>query len=133
MVPDSNGDSILGLDSTEIWSAEMDTDTGSPASPSLEEKAGTGAVVCGEDIGMTEETQAEDPLDEPTMEEKHNCERLSPQNQLDGSEADGSVLETIFIPPLDGNQAELRTRIIKEVRKPGRSKYQSHIMFILPR
>ncbi|XP_028272372.1 integrator complex subunit 6 [Parambassis ranga] len=121
VVPDSNGDSILGLDSTENWPAELDTETGSPASPSLEDKAGTGAVIRVEDISMTEETQAEDPLDEPSLEEKHNCERLSPQNQLDGSEADSSVLETIFIPPLDGNQAELRTRIIKEVRKPGRT------------
>uniref|UniRef100_A0A4W6FR03 Integrator complex subunit 6 like n=1 Tax=Lates calcarifer TaxID=8187 RepID=A0A4W6FR03_LATCA len=58
------------------------------------------------------------------LEEKHNCERLSPQSQLEGSEADPAGLETIFIAPLDGSQAELRTRVIKEVRKPGRN-YQA--------
>uniref|UniRef100_A0A8C2YW13 Integrator complex subunit 6 like n=1 Tax=Cyclopterus lumpus TaxID=8103 RepID=A0A8C2YW13_CYCLU len=31
------------------------------------------------------------------------------------------VVETIFIAPLDGSQAELRSQVIKEVRKPGRN------------
>uniref|UniRef100_A0A4W6FRE5 Integrator complex subunit 6 like n=1 Tax=Lates calcarifer TaxID=8187 RepID=A0A4W6FRE5_LATCA len=38
---------------------------------------------------------------------------------------------TIFIAPLDGSQAELRTRVIKEVRKPGRSEYELAILSLL--
>uniref|UniRef100_A0A665WSJ0 Integrator complex subunit 6 like n=1 Tax=Echeneis naucrates TaxID=173247 RepID=A0A665WSJ0_ECHNA len=55
------------------------------------------------------------------LEEKHNCERLSPQSQLEAPESNPAELETIFIAPLDRSQAELRTRVIKEVRKPGRN------------
>ncbi|KAI4819391.1 hypothetical protein KUCAC02_004638 [Chaenocephalus aceratus] len=36
-------------------------------------------------------------------------------------EADPETLEPIFIAPLDGSQAELKSQIIKEVRKPGRN------------
>uniref|UniRef100_A0A672YPG0 VWFA domain-containing protein n=1 Tax=Sphaeramia orbicularis TaxID=375764 RepID=A0A672YPG0_9TELE len=63
----------------------------------------------------------EDHLDEQLLEEKTNCERLSPQSHLETADPDPGVLETIFIAPLDGSQAELRTRVIKEVRKPGRN------------
>uniref|UniRef100_A0A669CC63 Integrator complex subunit 6 like n=1 Tax=Oreochromis niloticus TaxID=8128 RepID=A0A669CC63_ORENI len=118
-----NGDSALGLDSGEIWPAEMETEAGNPSSPSLEEKVGTGAAVRGEDLGTMEERLVEDHLNEQPLEEKHNCDRLSPQSQLDGADAEPAVPEIIFIAPLDGNLAELRTRVIKEVRKPGRSEY----------
>ncbi|XP_047440886.1 integrator complex subunit 6 [Mugil cephalus] len=122
VVAESNGNSVLGLDSGEIWPAEMDNETESPSPLSLEEKAGTGETdQAEEDIDMTEERLEEDPLEEQPLEEKHNCDRLSPQSQFDDIEADPAVLETIFIAPLDGNQAELRTRMIKEVRKPGRN------------
>lgn len=125
VVTESNGDTVLGLDSGEIWPTEMDNETESPSPLSLEEKAGTGETDQGEDVNIPEERQEEDPLEEQPLEEKHNCDRLSPQSQFDDMEADPVVLETIFIAPLDGNQAELRTRMIKEVRKPGRSECET--------
>lgn len=122
VVTESNGDGVLGPESVEIWPTEMDAEAGNPPSLSLEEKAALGAADHGEDINMTEERLVEDRLEEQQPpEEKHNCDRLSPQSQLEGTEADPAVLETIFIAPLDGSQAELRSRVIKEVRKPGRS------------
>lgn len=121
VVTESNGDGVLGPESVEIWPTEMDAEAENPPSLNLEEKAGPGAADQGEDINMTEEGLVEDRLDELPPEEKHNCDRLSPQSQLEGLEADPAVLETIFIAPLDGSQAELRSRVIKEVRKPGRS------------
>ncbi|XP_071313937.1 integrator complex subunit 6 [Trachinotus anak] len=121
VVPESNGDGVLGPESGEVWPAEMDPVAENPSSLTLEEKAGVGAVDQEEDINMTEERLAEDCLDEQPLEEKHNCERLSPQSQLEGPEADPAAVETIFIAPLDGSQAELRTRVMKEVRKPGRN------------
>nr|XP_020451216.1 integrator complex subunit 6-like [Monopterus albus] len=124
VVPESNGDGVLGSDLGEIWLPEMDPIVGNPSSLSLDEKAGLGAMDRGEDANMMEDRLVEDHLDEQPLEEKHNCERLSPQNQLEDTEADPAALETIFIAPLDGSQAELRTRVIKEVRKPGRN-YES--------
>lgn len=121
LVPESNGDGVLGHESGENWPSEMDTVVGNTTSESLEEKAGLGTADPGEDINMTEERLVEDHLDEQLMEEKNNCERLSPQSHLETADPDPGVLETIFIAPLDGNQAELRTRVIKEVRKPGRN------------
>uniref|UniRef100_A0A672YPH8 VWFA domain-containing protein n=1 Tax=Sphaeramia orbicularis TaxID=375764 RepID=A0A672YPH8_9TELE len=124
LVPESNGDGVLGHESGENWPSEMDTVVGNLTSESLEEKAGLGAADPGEDINMMEERLVEDHLDEQLLEEKTNCERLSPQSHLETADPDPGVLETIFIAPLDGSQAELRTRVIKEVRKPGRSKYK---------
>lgn len=126
VVTESNGDGVLGPESGEIWLAEIDSVAENAPSLSLEEKAGLVAAEPEEDIHMTEEGLPEDRLDEQSLEEKHNnCERLSPQSHLEGTEADPAVLETIFIAPLDGSQAELRSRVIKEVRKPGRSEYES--------
>lgn len=124
VVTESNGDGVLGLESGEIWPAELDAVAGNPSSLSLAEKAGLVPADQGEDINMVEERLVEDCLDGQPLEEKHNCERLSPQSQLEGPEANPAALETIFIAPLDGSQAELRTRVIKEVRKPGRSEYE---------
>lgn len=121
VVTDSNGDRALGPDSGEIWPTEMDTAAGNPSSVSLEEKARLGATDRVEDVDMTEERLVEDHPDEQPLEEKLNCERLSPQSQLEDAEADPPASETIYIAPLDGSQAELRSRIIKEVRKPGRN------------
>ncbi|KAM9376271.1 integrator complex subunit 6 [Pholidichthys leucotaenia] len=122
VVADSNGDSGPGLDPGEIWPAEMDTEAGMPSSPGLEEKGVIGApAVQGEDFSTPEERLVEDHADEHLLEQKLNSERLSPQSQLSDTEVDNVELQTIFIAPLDGNQAELRTRVIKEVRKPGRN------------
>uniref|UniRef100_A0A665WTU2 Integrator complex subunit 6 like n=1 Tax=Echeneis naucrates TaxID=173247 RepID=A0A665WTU2_ECHNA len=121
VIPESNGDVALGSESAEIWPAEMESVTGSPSPLTLEVNSSTGVVDREEDISMTEERLAGDCLDEQPLEEKHNCERLSPQSQLEAPESNPAELETIFIAPLDRSQAELRTRVIKEVRKPGRN------------
>ncbi|XP_059202666.1 integrator complex subunit 6 [Centropristis striata] len=121
VVSESNGDGILEPETREIWPAEIDAVAETPPSLSLEEKAGLVEADQEEDVDMTEERLAEDPLDEQQLEEKHNCDRLSPQSQIEDTEADPAVLETIFIAPLDGSQAELRSQVIKEVRKPGRN------------
>lgn len=118
VMTESNGDSGLGLDPAEMWPADMDIEATSQSPLILEEKV---AAVQEEDAVVTEEQPVGDHLDEQLLEEKHNCDRLSPQSQADSTEAEPSELETIFITPLDGNQAELRTRVIKEVRKPGRN------------
>lgn len=122
VITESNGDATLGPESGEMWAPELDTAAGNPSSLGLEEKAGLGAADQGDDVDMTGEGVEEERLLEHPLKEKHNYERLSPQSQLEGTETDPPVLETIYIAPLDGSQAELRTRIIKEVRKPGRSK-----------
>lgn len=119
---ESNGDGVLGPESGEMWPTELDTVAGNPSSLNLEEKDGLGALDQEEDINMMGERLEEDHLVEQFVKEKHNCERLSPQSQLEGTEFDPAMLETIFIAPLDGSQAELRSRVIKEVRRPGRSK-----------
>lgn len=126
VVTESNGDGVLGPESGEIWPAELDTVAENQTSLSLEDNAGL-----GEDVNMMEEKLVEDDVDEQPLEEKHNCERLSPQSLLEDPEADPTVLETIYIAPLDGSQAELRSRVIKEVRKPGRSVYKPLQSFLL--
>uniref|UniRef100_A0AAQ4RSE0 Integrator complex subunit 6 like n=1 Tax=Gasterosteus aculeatus aculeatus TaxID=481459 RepID=A0AAQ4RSE0_GASAC len=90
-----NGDGALEPESGDIWPAEMDTVADSPPPPSSEEKAGLAAADPGEDVYM-----AEVAVD---------------------SDADPAPLETIFIAPLDGSHAELRSQVIREVRKPGRN------------
>ncbi|XP_054647289.1 integrator complex subunit 6 isoform X1 [Dunckerocampus dactyliophorus] len=121
-VIESNGDGVPGLESGDKWPSEMDLVAGAQSSLNLEGKATPGAVDRGEDAKMTEEKAlVEDGQEEQPLEERYNCERLSPQSQTESADADPSVLETIYIPPLDGSQAELRTRVIKEVRKPGRN------------
>uniref|UniRef100_A0A674NXQ2 Integrator complex subunit 6 like n=1 Tax=Takifugu rubripes TaxID=31033 RepID=A0A674NXQ2_TAKRU len=53
-------------------------------------------------------------LGQQLLKETHNCEELSPENHLEGTEPDPETANTIFIAPLDGSQAELRSRVIKE-------------------
>lgn len=130
VVAESNGDGVLEPESGEIWPSEMDTAAESPSPLSLEEKDGPGTADRGGDIDLTEERLVEDRLDEQPLEEKHNCDRLSPQSQLEDSDTEPAVLETIFIAPLDGSQAELRSQVIKEVRKPGRSEYMSQCITV---
>ncbi|TDH07910.1 hypothetical protein EPR50_G00111960 [Perca flavescens] len=122
VVTESNGDGVFEPELGEVSPAETDPVAESPSPLSLEEKAGPEAADQGEDMDVTEERLVEDSLDEqPPEEEKHNCERLSPQSQLDDAEAEPALLETIVIAPLDGSQAELKSQVIKEVRKPGRN------------
>lgn len=124
VITESNGDGILGPELEEMWPPELDTVAENPSSLGPEEKAGLEAADQGEDFNMTVERVEEDCLFEHPLKEKHNYERLSPQSQLEGTETDPPMLETIYIAPLDGSQVELRARVIKEVRKPGRSKFK---------
>lgn len=110
VVTESNGDGVPELDSDKLWPTEAEAT--SPSSLSLEEKFGA-----EEDVSPEEDTEVEDHLEE-LLEDKHSCE--SPESEVDSS-AEPAELEAIFIAPLDGCQAELRGRVIKEVRKPGRS------------
>lgn len=122
MVVESNGDMALGPESGEMWPSDLDSVMGSPSPLSLEEKGRLGEADRGEDLDIKGDSLVEDRLLEQPLHVKHNCERLSPQSLLEVAEADPTELEMIFIEPLDGSQAELRSRVIKEVRKPGRSK-----------
>uniref|UniRef100_A0A1A8J294 DEAD/H (Asp-Glu-Ala-Asp/His) box polypeptide 26B n=1 Tax=Nothobranchius kuhntae TaxID=321403 RepID=A0A1A8J294_NOTKU len=121
VITESNGDGVLEYDSGEIWPTDLDTEVMSPSSLVVEDKRAAVVSDQDEDICRAEEAEMDDHLEEQLLEEKHNCEDLSPQGEVDISEADPAALETIFISPLDGCQAELRSRVIKEVRKPGRN------------
>ncbi|XP_061150983.1 integrator complex subunit 6 isoform X1 [Syngnathus typhle] len=122
VVTESNGDVAPGPESGENWPSEVDPVTGSQPSLNLEGKAPLEAVDRGEEVNITKEKAViQDTQEEQSLDERYNCERLSPQSQFESADTDPAVLETIFIPPLDGSQAELRTRVIKEVRKPGRN------------
>uniref|UniRef100_A0A8C5I2Y6 Integrator complex subunit 6-like n=1 Tax=Gouania willdenowi TaxID=441366 RepID=A0A8C5I2Y6_GOUWI len=105
VVAESNGESIVGMDCGEMLLAEMDGDVGSTPPLSPEDKSEAGMGSDGQSDVGTEHNLTDCPLEELLVEDKH----------------DAPVLHTIFIPPLDGSQAELRTRVIKEVRKPGRN------------
>lgn len=129
---ESNGDGALEPELGDIWPAEMDTVADSPPPPSSEEKAGLAAADPGEGVYVTEVAVVDNGIEERTPEEEEeeeeqrNCDRMSPQSQLEDSDADPAPLETIFIAPLDGSHAELRSQVIKEVRKPGRSESVQH-------
>uniref|UniRef100_A0A8C5A9E8 Integrator complex subunit 6 like n=1 Tax=Gadus morhua TaxID=8049 RepID=A0A8C5A9E8_GADMO len=94
----------------------------SPQSPAklLPQHKGRRSQGAGFVLGQAEEEESNGGL----VEEKQSCDALSPpghDGQSEGPGGDAAVLETIIIPPLDCSQAELRTRVVKEVRKPGRS------------
>uniref|UniRef100_A0A3B3QWJ1 Integrator complex subunit 6 like n=1 Tax=Paramormyrops kingsleyae TaxID=1676925 RepID=A0A3B3QWJ1_9TELE len=72
----------------------------------------------------------EDGLGERPAERAEHGEELSPpgaEGCAESPEGEADPVrepDTIFIPPLEGSNAELRMRVIKEVRKPGRN-YQT--------
>uniref|UniRef100_A0A3B3ZIL3 VWFA domain-containing protein n=1 Tax=Periophthalmus magnuspinnatus TaxID=409849 RepID=A0A3B3ZIL3_9GOBI len=72
-------------------------------------------------LEVLDDGEEEESVEEQMKEEKYNCDRLSPQSNTESSETEPETLQTVYIPPLDGTQAELRSRVIKEVRKPGRN------------
>ncbi|KAL2077182.1 hypothetical protein ACEWY4_026686 [Coilia grayii] len=119
---ESNGDRGPGAEPGEGWPGGVD---GSPAGISLDERGGVGLTDSGEERGAgVDERLGEDGLDErPPSERAQNCEGLSPPSQegaTDGS-VEGGGPGTVIMIPLEGSNAELRTRVIKEVRKPGRN------------
>lgn len=124
----------VGPESGEEWASEQGS---APLSPCLEEMRREEEEQRREDE-EEEETGGNQallleghPMDVPALGMTPNCERLSPQSLLDGPEDEAGQLDTIFIEPLEGSQAELRGRVIKEVRKPGRSEgtccFYSHL------
>ncbi|XP_018598732.1 integrator complex subunit 6-like [Scleropages formosus] len=84
----------------------------------------------GDNGAPSEDRFGEDGLDERSSIQQDHCEELSPSRmevvaeRTEGGEESSQVLQMITIPPLEGSNAELRTRVIKEVRKPGRN-YQA--------
>ncbi len=76
--------------------------------------------------GEEERIDLENCLDERPSDLTQNCEDLSPPGQegvVEGNGGDTPAQGTIVVIPLEGSNAELRTRVLKEVRKPGRSEY----------
>ncbi|CAB1336926.1 unnamed protein product [Coregonus sp. 'balchen'] len=133
---ESNGESGLGPESGDSWpGGVMDGVGGGTAGLILEEREGERPGMCaemgdsGEDSGVEDDRLGEDGLDErpPSERQQQNFEGgLSPPDQEgelegDGDGADQAEPEAVTIAPLDGSNAELRTRVIKEVRKPGRN------------
>ncbi|CAL8262964.1 unnamed protein product [Lota lota] len=134
---ESNGEGTLLSELALSWPSEVEGLSGSPAFLTQEED-GPRARPRPEDPPEEEDTctmedktdpedkdQVEEEEEEESngglVEEKHTCDELSHDGQFEGSGADSAILEMITIPPLDCSQAELRTRVIKEVRKPGRN------------
>ncbi|XP_062379859.1 integrator complex subunit 6 [Sardina pilchardus] len=117
---ESNGDRGPGTEANDGWPGGVD---GSPAGISLDEREGGGLSDSSEDQSGMDECLSEDGLDERPLDGQENCEGLSPPGQE--GVTDGTVGEstpgTVIMIPLEGSNAELRSRVIKEVRKPGRN------------
>lgn len=121
-VAERNGGMTLEPESGDIWPAEAGLVVKHSSSLNAKQKARLGTVEREEGVHTAGESLEEVPLDKQSLKRTYNCEGLSPENHLEGAEPDLETDDTIFIAPLDGSQAELRSRVIKEVRKPGRSK-----------
>ncbi|XP_061581811.1 integrator complex subunit 6 [Cololabis saira] len=131
VVSESNGDSLSGHDSGELWAPEVEAEEGSPSSDVTVEENAVAEVQ--DDDASAAEDGIPDHLEEQPVETNNNCEGLSPRSDEEDTEAeadaeveadaeaDAAEPEDTTIAPLDGSQAELRSRVIKEVRKPGRN------------
>ncbi|XP_031442808.1 integrator complex subunit 6 [Clupea harengus] len=123
---ESNGDRGPVPEPNDGWSGGEDD---GPAGVSLDESGGESPSDSGEERLEMDEQLGEDGLDgldgldERPSDHQQNCEGMSPPDQEGAT--DGSIGEsapgTVIMIPLDGSNAELRTRVIKEVRKPGRN------------
>lgn len=118
---ESNGEREPGDDAGDEWPGGVDGE-GEGEGPAPAEDRGEVEAPDGEEerIGL------ENCLDERLSDHTQNCEDLSPPGQeeaMEGNEEDTPEQGTIIMIPLEGSNAELRTRVIKEVRKPGRSEY----------
>lgn len=123
VVTKRNGGMTLEPESGEFWTEETDSVVKNLSSLNTEQKARLGTVE-QEGVPTAWESLEKVHLDKQLLKKTHNCEGLSPENHLGGTDPDLDTDDTIFIAPLDGSQVELRSRVIKEVRKPGRSKYE---------
>lgn len=114
---ESNGERVAGTDAGDCWPGEVDGESGEPAPVEDREDA---AAPDGEE----EILALENCLDDRSPDHTQNCEELSPPGQegeMEVNEGDTPAQGTIVMIPLEGSNAELRTRVIKEVRKPGRN------------
>lgn len=114
---ESNGEPALGGEAGDDWPGGVDGVGGEPAPP-----VETGEV--GTPDGGEDRMGLENCVDERPSDYTQNCEDLSPPSQeeaMEGNEGDTPAQGTIVMIPLEGSNAELRSRVIKEVRKPGRN------------
>ncbi|XP_016301871.1 integrator complex subunit 6-like [Sinocyclocheilus anshuiensis] len=114
---ESNGERAPGGEAGDGWPGGVDGEGGAPAP--VED---TGEV--GTPDGEEERIGLENCLDERPSDLTQNCEDLSPLSQegaVEGNGGDTPTPGTIVMIPLEGSNAELRTRVLKEVRKPGRN------------
>ncbi|KAJ8266934.1 hypothetical protein GJAV_G00136350 [Gymnothorax javanicus] len=115
---ESNGEQVKGAEAAAGWPGGLDGVEGGAADVRCEDMPGEG----GDGRVTVEDRFGEDGLDERPPGHPGNCEELSPPGQQGGLEgAKGELLRTVTVFPLEGTNAELRTRVIKEVRKPGRN------------
>ncbi|XP_018588720.2 integrator complex subunit 6-like [Scleropages formosus] len=115
---ESNGDRTQSTETADGWSGCLDGLERSTLGLTPEERSGASMGEEGVMMGL------EDGLDErSSTDHLENCEGLSPPQQQGAAEEAGDTVTagTVFVPPLDGTNAELRMRVIKEVRKPGRN------------
>lgn len=117
MVAESNGGVSLESESGDVWPSEAEI-LGKTSLLNTEQKAGLGTAEREEGVHTAWDSLEED---EQLLKTTHESGGLSPEKHLEGAEPGPDADHTIFIAPLDGSQAELRSRVIKEVRKPGRS------------
>lgn len=116
---ESNGERAPAGEAGDGWPGGVDGVVESPAP--VEDRGDVGTP-----DGEEERIGLENCLDERPSDLTQNCEDLSPPGQegaVEGNGGDTPGQGTIVMIPLEGSNAELRTRVIKEVRKPGRSEY----------
>ncbi|XP_031645657.1 integrator complex subunit 6 isoform X1 [Oncorhynchus kisutch] len=126
---ENNGEGVVGPESGDGWPGVVVDGVGGGTNALIleereDERPGMCAEDSGEDSGVEEDRLGEGGLDErhPSERQQQSCEG-DPEGELEGDEngADQAEPEAVTIAPLDGSNAELRTRVIKEVRKPGRN------------
>lgn len=118
---ESNGERVMSAESGDSWSGGVEVVGEGTVALSVEEKEGMKVTDGGEERVLLENRLGEECIEERPQ----NCENPSPPDQdteIEGAGVDTSTQPTIIMVPLEGSNAELRTRVIKEVRKPGRSK-----------
>lgn len=113
---ESNGEQVPVGEAGDGWPEGVDGVEGLAPPEEREEEESP-------DVGE-ERMGLENCVDERPPDHLPNCEDLSPPSQeevMEGDECDTPAQGTILMIPLEGSNAELRTRVMKEVRKPGRN------------
>ncbi|KAJ8407188.1 hypothetical protein AAFF_G00288640 [Aldrovandia affinis] len=121
---ESNGERTQGGETADGWPGGLDGVGEAGVGFPLEDREATAGEEGEEDRMEMEDRLGEDGLDMRPLNHPENCEELSPPGQqgaMDEAEGDLAVPGLIIAVRLDGSNAELRMRVIKEVRKPGRN------------